>query len=142
MYNSYSGGISTVPGFSPNSLGPTDRWGNAIGGNESIAYGVDLVFPCHLGDKVRTSLTFNGGNVYNQFISANPSYNPSGTAAATDGGTQIAYSNSGPVRYSAGLRVQWQMPLLGTIAFAVAKAINPQHGDQTSWFNFNFGTSF
>lgn len=142
MYNSYSGGISTVPGFSPNTLGPRDRWGNALGGNESVAYGFDLVFPCHLGNKVRTSITVNGGNVYNQFISANPSYNPSGTPAATDGGTNASYSSSGPMRYSAGLRVAWQMPLLGTIEFAVAKAINPQPGDQTSWFNFNFGTSF
>ena len=142
MYNSYSGGIATVPGFSPSTLGPRDRWGNALGGNESLAYGLDFVFPCHLGDKVRTSLTVNGGNVYNQFISANPQYNPSGTSAATDGGTNPAYSNSGPMRYSAGLRVEWQMPLLGTIAFAIAKAINPQSGDQTSWFNFNFGTSF
>jgi outer membrane protein insertion porin family len=142
MYNYYSGGIATVPGFSPNSLGPKDRWGNSLGGNEAVAFGFDVVFPNPLGHSVRTSITVNGGNVYNQFISSHPKFNPSGTSKDKDGGTMASISNSGPLRYSAGLRVQWQMPILGTIAFAVAKAINPQRGDDQSWFNFNFGTTF
>ena len=46
------------------------------------------------------------------------------------------------MRYSIGLRIQWQMPLLGTISFAIAHPLNAQKHDQTTWFNFNFGTSF
>lgn len=137
MYNYYAGGIDTVPGFSSNTLGPKDCWGNALGGNESIAYGVDLVFPNHLGNTVRTSLTLDGGNVYNSFIHANQNLN-----GKQPGSTYDPVNDSGPMRYAVGLRVQWQMPMLGTISFAVAKALNAQRGDNTSWFNFNFGTSF
>jgi outer membrane protein insertion porin family len=143
MYNYYAGGIDTVPGFSSNTLGPKDRWGNALGGNESVAFGMDLVFPNHLGNTVRTSITLDGGNVYNSFLaSTGKTYNPDGKSTDTDSGTLTSYSGSGPMRYSVGLRVQWQMPMLGTVSFAVAKALNAQHGDNTSWFNFNFGTSF
>jgi len=144
MYNAFSGGIDTVPGFSPNTLGPKDQWGNALGGNAAVAFGFDVVFPNPMGHAVRTSITVNGGNVYNQFITSNPGLNPPGRDPKKypNDGTYTPVNGSGPLRFSAGLRIQWQMPLLGTISFAVAKAINPQRGDDQSWFNFNFGTSF
>ena len=146
MDNFYSGGISTVPGFSSNSLGPTDKWGNALGGNESIAYGFDVVFPNPIGKSLRTSITFNGGNVYNSFISSHPNLNkndPAKTCTGKDAkGHCDAYSYSGPIRYSVGLRIQWQMPMLGLIQFAIAKPLNAQKRDQTTWFNFTFGTQF
>ena len=126
--NYYGGGIGSLPGFDANSLGPKDKDGNAIGGNILVAYGLDVVFPTPMKDSLRAALTFNGANVYNRYL----------TQSDVAGGTL----SSGPIRYSAGLQVSVRLPAIGIISFASAKAINPKPGDNTTWFNFTFGTTF
>ncbi|MDF1797003.1 MAG: outer membrane protein assembly factor BamA [Coxiellaceae bacterium] len=123
--NFYAGGIDTVPGFSANTLGPKDRFNNGLGGNLELVGGVDLIFPNHISDKLRTALTFSAGNIYNSREAI-----PESASAFS----------SGPLRYSAGVEVSWYSPL-GPLRFSLAKVLNQRDGDQISLFNFSFGAN-
>lgn len=124
--NFFAGGIDTVPGFEPNTLGPKDQFNNGLGGNLELVGGVNLIFPNHISNKLRTALTFDAGNIYNTSRSA-----IEGTGSS---------DTSGPLRYSAGIEVSWYSPL-GPLRFSIAKVLNKQQGDQLSLFNFSFGAS-
>ena len=50
-------------------------------------------------------------------------------------------SSSGPIRYSAGVEVDWRSPF-GPLQFSVALPINKQSGDETQIFQFSVSTGF
>ena len=84
-----------------------------------------MIFPNFISpDNLRTSLFFDGGQVYDL------------EGATTDSGFSTA-----DLRYSMGLDVQWLSPL-GILEFSLAKALNPSDTDHTEFFNFNIGASF
>lgn len=130
--NYYAGGLGTVPGFSPNSLGPQNAIPEAngtfnykpTGGNLLATASAGLIFPNGLSDNVRTTLFVATGNVYNTF--SNKKWGGKG---------------SGPMRYSAGLAIDWLSPF-GPVEVALARGLNPQPGDDLQFLDFSLGANF
>lgn len=113
--NYYAGGIGTIRGYEGNSLGPKDSTGEVLGG-KFVAYGTAaLIFPNPFNQSLRTALFIDGGNV----------------------NTRISLND---MRYASGLEVDWNSPM-GVINFALAKALNARHGDDTEVFQFSIGTT-
>lgn len=126
--NYYAGGIAQpgqVRGYSSFGLGPQDNTGNAIGANLLVNGTAALIFPYPLSrDNVRTSVFVDAGNVFVR-----------GTPAA------LAGSDAGPLRYSAGISLEWRSPF-GPLAFSVAKPLNKQPGDDEQVFQFTLSSGF
>jgi len=126
--NYYSGGTAQpgqVRGYDSYSLGPLDNYHNSLGGNLLVNGSAGLILPYPLSrDNVRTTLFADAGNVF--------AYN---TLPALTG------IDAGPIRYSAGISVEWRSPF-GPLAFSVAKALNRQPLDQTQYFQFALSSGF
>ncbi len=133
FYNFYAGGIETLPGFAPNSLGPQNplQKGAALGGNLRLLGGANLILPTIFTEKVRTALTFNAGNVWE-----------TDHIAGGNQPNQVFYEDISlnNVRMSAGILVIWYSPL-GPLQFSVAQAINSKSRDQLDMFGFIMGAS-
>ena len=126
--NYYAGGTAQpgqVRGFDSFSLGPLDNMGNAMGANFLVNGSAGLILPYPLSrDNIRTTVFTDVGNVFSN-----------GTPTALRG------SLAGPLRYSAGVSLEWRSPF-GPLAFSVAKAMNPQSTDQTQFFQFALSSAF
>jgi outer membrane protein insertion porin family len=122
--NYYAGGFGTVRNYRANTLGPRDSLGNPVGGNILTAGSVNLIVPNGISERVRTSLYFDAGNVF-----------------------QNGWA-SDQLRYSTGVEVDWASPM-GLLRFYLGKALNsgcvPVNntclGDQTKTFDFSVGAS-
>lgn len=123
--NFYAGGIGTVRGYEGNTLGPRDSNGNPTGGNMSATASLALAFPNHVSDNLRTTIFFDGGNVYDTFNNRDEY-----------GGT-----GSGPFRYSTGVEADWLTPM-GLIDVSYSKPLNRQPGDESETFQFSLGANF
>ena len=119
--NYFAGGIAQpgqVRGYQSFSLGPKDNNFNANGS-------ASLILPYPLSrDMIRTSMFFDMGNVFSV-----------GTPIALRG------SQSGPLRYSAGVAFEWRSPF-GPLAFSLAKPLNLQPGDEQTMFQFTLSSGF
>ncbi len=148
--NFFAGGIETLPGFAPNSLGPKNtNIGNsvAIGGNVEILGGVNLIIPNPFSHKIRLALFLDAGNIFatpgNRF-----QYNAQQAAAAQTAlgrpATPIFYESIAlkNMRVSTGLLVSWLSPL-GPIEFSLGYPIvfHGSRGDNREIFGFSFGGS-
>lgn len=122
--NFYAGGMDSVRGFEVNSLGPKDSTDSATGGNFLANGSVGIIFPNPVSDNLRTTVFLDGGNVYNTY--SNKPY---------------AGTGSGSPRYACGLEADWLTPL-GLVDLSIAKALNPQRGDDTKYFDFSLGANF
>lgn len=135
--NYYAGGIGTdgqVRGYEISSLGPRDTNGYPLGGNVMTVGSLALIVPNPVSDKLRTSIFVDAGNTYSTLGVTHKTPPPPNVRGGT---------SSGPLRYSAGIDVDWRVPVFNvTLSFSIAKAINPQPGDQTQVFQFNIGTGF
>ena len=126
--NSFAGGITQpgqIRGYLSNSLGPQDSTGNSIGGNFLVNGSAGLILPYPLSrETVRTTAFADAGNVFSV-------------------GTPLEFSgnNQGPLRYSAGLSVEWRSPF-GPLSFSLAKALNKQPTDTDQFFQFALSSSF
>ncbi|MDR3441709.1 MAG: outer membrane protein assembly factor BamA [Legionella sp.] len=126
--NYYAGGTAQpgqVRGYDSFSLGPLDNLHNSMGGNFLASASAGIILPYPLSrDNVRTTVFADAGNVF--------AYN-----------TQAMFTgfDAGPLRYSAGLSVEWRSPF-GPLAFSVAKALNPQPFDQQQLFQFALSSGF
>lgn len=118
--NFYAGGITSIPGFDSNSLGPKDLSGNALGGNLFLVTQANLIFPNGISDSLRTAITLSAGNVF-------------------DTNKKVNFSN---LRYSAGVSLTWLTPFLGPVQVGVAFPFN-LGSDKTNVnvFGFNMGAS-
>ncbi|MHA7840553.1 MAG: outer membrane protein assembly factor BamA [Gammaproteobacteria bacterium] len=126
--NFMAGGIGVqgeVFGYKGYTLGPKDSFGNAIGGNFLAAGSLGLIFPTPLPNQFRTTLFVNGGNVYDTRTCSH-CINPTGSG--------------GPMRYTAGLLLEWRSPL-GPLMLAFAYPLNKQSGDDTEFPQFTVGTA-
>lgn len=126
--NYYAGGIAypgQVRGFDSYSLGPKDNNFNALGGNFLLNASAGLILPYPLSrDTIRTTIFADAGNVY---ASRMPTF--------------LTGIDSGPLRYSAGLSVEWRSPF-GPLAFSVAKPLNKQPFDDEQIFQFTLSSGF
>ena len=122
--NFYAGGIGSVRGYEPNSLGNvydsvTDGSSKASGGSFRAISSAELIFPMPFveeSDNLRFSLFVDAGNVFKSSLTAN-----------IDG-----------FRTSAGLGVSWITPV-GPLTFSFARALNDRDKDKTQVFQFNLG---
>lgn len=125
--NFYGGGISSLPGFEANTLGPKNPRDvtTALGGNVEIIGGINLIFPNPISQKVRTSLILGVGNIFQTYRTPGVTYEG------------VALKN---LRVSTGLMVSWWSPL-GVIDFSFAVPLRKKAGDQLGFFGFSFGAS-
>lgn len=135
--NFYSGGVRSIRGYQPGSLGPlgtpqtADDDADPIGGNIKVEYGAELLVPMPLvqdQSSFRTSLFIDGGNVFTDYCrSDNPDCQE---------GVDL-----GELRYAAGIDVTWITPL-APLSFSYAWPLNAQDGDLEKSFAFTIGLSY
>ncbi len=127
--NFYAGGIGSVRGYSPSSLGPPEMdvtgnnpTGNYLGGNRRLVGNAEFLLPLPgLGaDKsLRLGPFVDAGWVWGA-------------------GQKMAFSD---LRYSIGVAVAWTSPV-GPLKFSIAAPFHNQPADKIQNFQFQMGTSF
>ncbi|MDO5057256.1 MAG: outer membrane protein assembly factor BamA [Lautropia sp.] len=119
--NFYAGGINSVRGFSPNTLGPRDVVDNLpLGGNAQVAASAEILFPLPGtgNDKtVRAFLFADAGNVFEGRI------------------------RLGELRYSMGAGINWLSPI-GPLKLSLGYPLKRKPGDDTQRVQFEIGSSF
>ncbi|MDP2805456.1 MAG: outer membrane protein assembly factor BamA [Gallionellaceae bacterium] len=121
--NFYAGGVGSVRGYDPSSLGPRDSNGYSLGGNKRVVGNAELLFPMPGFSKeksVRLSMFLDAGAVYGDE-------------------TQVPASEG--LRYSTGLAITWFSPV-GPLKFSYGMPIGPQIQDKIQRFQFTLGTLF
>lgn len=119
--NFYGGGIGTVRGFQPFSMGPKDSIGNSLGGTRRVIGNAELLFPMPGSGKdksVRLSTFVDAGAVFD---------------------TGLLGSDN--MRYSTGVAVTWVSPV-GPLKFSMGVPVNKQAGDRLQQFQFTMGSLF
>ena len=120
--NYYSGGIGSVRGFRPASLGPRDIDGSFLGGNRKVNGSAELLFPVP-GSALDRSMRFGA------FIDAGQVY------ALTE---KLDLSQ---LRASAGMSFAWNSPV-GPMKISLARPLNEKPGDDTQRIQFTLGAVF
>nr|WP_244195926.1 outer membrane protein assembly factor BamA [Paraburkholderia susongensis] len=122
--NYYAGGIGSVRGYEPGSLGPRDATtGDPIGGSKMVVGNVELTFPLPGTGYDRTLRVFtflDGGNVW---------------------GTEGNSTGANGLRYSYGIGLEWISPI-GPLKLDYALPVVRHAGDQYQTFQFQIGTAF
>lgn len=121
--NFYAGGVGSVRGYEPNSIGPRDINGAYLGGEKRLLVNSELLFPMPGYGKeksVRLSAFVDGGIIY---------------GAATE------IPGSDGARYSTGLALTWISPV-GPLKMSYAWPIAEQLGDRLQRFQFTLGQIF
>jgi outer membrane protein insertion porin family len=120
--NSYSGGLGSVRGYEPGTLGPRDSQDNSIGGPKKITLNAEILAPFPGAGNDRTLRLFgfvDAGNVF---------------------GEKEKY-DLGELRTSVGFGVSWISPL-GPLRLAFAHPMNKRPTDRIQRLQFQIGTSF
>jgi len=120
--NFYSGGLGSVRGFEPGSLGPRDIQGNAIGGPKKITLNAEVITPFPGAGNDRTLRMFGFVDVGNVF------------------GENEKY-DLGELRSSVGIGISWISPL-GPLRLAFAHPTKKKPEDRIQRLQFQIGTSF
>ncbi|MDO8372573.1 MAG: outer membrane protein assembly factor BamA [Polaromonas sp.] len=120
--NFYSGGLGSVRGYEPGTLGPRDSQNNSIGGPKKITLNAEILAPFPGAGNDRTLRLFgfvDAGNVFGE----NEKY------------------DLGEMRSSVGFGVSWISPL-GPLRLAFAHPMNKKPTDKIQRLQFQIGTSF
>lgn len=120
--NYYAGGIGSVRGYEPSSLGPKDTNGDPLGGASELIGNVELTFPLPgtgYDRTLRVFTFFDGGNVF-------------------DEGQPYKLNE---LRYSYGFGISWISPI-GPLKLSLGFPLTRKPGDQYQKFQFQVGTSF
>ncbi len=116
----YAGGLNTLRGFKPYSVGPTDpNTGEYLGGNKEIIVNLELIFPLFEDIKMKGVVFFDMGNVW---------------------GSDENMSLS-DLRYSIGGGIRWYSPM-GPIRVEWGYNLDPKPDESQAEWNFSIGTSF
>jgi outer membrane protein insertion porin family len=121
--NFYAGGPSSVRGYAPRSLGPTDTAPpfDPIGGNKRLIGNTEWFFPVP-GQSQNKSMRMSF------FVDTGWVWGP---------GQSVDLSE---LRYSSGLAFNWLSPV-GPLAIILAKALNAEPGDNTETIQFTLGAA-
>jgi outer membrane protein insertion porin family len=126
--NYFAGGIGSVRGYEPSSLGPRDTsTGDPIGGSKMLVGNIELTFPLPGTGYDRTLRVFtflDGGNVWGD---------------PRQGGNTTVGSNG--LRYGYGVGLTWISPI-GPLKLSLGFPLKKHAGDQYQKFQFQIGTSF
>lgn len=123
----YAGGVGSVRGYKPGSLGPyTIESGNTqrLGGSRRFVGNAEFLFPMPGSgqDKsVRLGVFMDAGKIW--------------------GGQTAAYLGDDGMRYSTGLSLAWISPM-GPLKFSLAAPLNKKSGDETQVLQFQMGSMF
>ncbi|MFA6902361.1 MAG: outer membrane protein assembly factor BamA [Gallionellaceae bacterium] len=120
--NFYAGGVGSVRGYEPNSIGPRDSLGAYLGGDRRALLNTELLFPMP-GSKdksVRLSGFVDGGIIY---------------------GVPTEIPGSDGPRYSTGFALTWVSPI-GPLKLSYAWPLQEQVGDKLQRFQFTLGQIF
>ena len=126
----FVGGINTVRGFEPRSLGPRDKSGNIIGGDSELVFNVEYLFSLVKEAGLRGVIFFDAGNAYNI--------------------NKVEDSESddfGELRTGAGYGVRWYSPI-GPLRLEWGYNLNPKRDhitgekEKRSRWEFSIGTFF
>ncbi len=124
----FAGGIGTVRGFVPNSLGPKDPLtGTFLGGSKRVVGNMQFYWPFPGASKEKTLRLF--------------AFTDAGQVYGNDGGIGDTSIDLSDIRYSAGFGLSWLSPM-GPLQLSYGKALNQKEGDQTQVFQFQVGTGF
>ncbi len=116
----FAGGLNTIRGFKPDSVGPKDPvTGEYLGGNKEIIANLELIFPLFEDIKMKGVVFFDTGNVWGE----NQDW------------------DFGGLRYSIGAGIRWISPL-GPIRVEWGYNLKPEKGESSSEWSFSVGTSF
>ena len=122
--NYYAGGIGSVRGYEPSSLGPRDvSTGDPIGGSKLLVGNVELTFPLPgtgYDRTLRVFSFFDAGNVWG------------------DVGNSIGANG---LRYGYGVGLAWISPI-GPLKLSLGFPLTKHDGDQYQKFQFQIGTAF
>ena len=122
--NYYAGGIGSVRGYEPSSLGPRDATtGDPIGGSKLLVGNIELTFPLPgtgYDRTLRIFTFFDGGNVW---------------------GNEGDSTGANGLRYSYGTGLEWISPI-GPLKLDFGLPLIKHAGDQYQKFQFQIGTSF
>lgn len=115
----FVGGINTVRGFDPRSLGPKDETGIVIGGNKELIFTMEYLFPLAKEAGLRGVLFFDAGNAFGD----NESYDME------------------KLRMGAGYGVRWYSPI-GPLRLEWGYNLKPKDDEKLSRWEFSIGTFF
>ncbi|HEY4351749.1 MAG TPA: BamA/TamA family outer membrane protein, partial [Paraburkholderia sp.] len=125
--NYFAGGIGSVRGYEPSSLGPRDATtGDPIGGSRMAVGNIELTFPLPgtgYDRTLRIFTFFDGGNVWGD---------------PGQGGTSTGANG---LRYGYGLGLAWISPI-GPLKISLGFPLVKHTGDQYQKFQFQIGTAF
>jgi outer membrane protein insertion porin family len=125
--NYFAGGIGSVRGYEPSSLGPRDTSTNdPIGGSKMVVGNIELTFPLPgtgYDRTLRVFTFFDGGNVWGE--------NAPG----------ITTTGSNGLRYGYGVGLAWISPI-GPLKLSLGFPVQKHNGDQYQKFQFQIGTAF
>jgi outer membrane protein insertion porin family len=119
--NYFAGGVNTVRGYSPGSLGPQDVNGASLGGPRQVIGKFELLFPVpglSKDQSTRMALFVDAGMVGDTY--------------------DYVFSE---MRASAGVAFSWFSPL-GPLRFSWAQPLNDQPGDDLEQLQFTIGNQF
>ncbi|MCM5569192.1 outer membrane protein assembly factor BamA [Burkholderiaceae bacterium FT117] len=127
--NFYAGGIGSVRGYYPSSLGPKDTEQLLSGGTRLVPLGgqsrlvgsAEFIFPLPgtgSDRSIRSFVFLDAGNVFSD--------------------TSI---DLGELRYSTGVGLNWLSPI-GPLKLSIAYPLNKETGDRTQRLQFQIGTGF
>ena len=118
--NFFAGGATTVRGFAPRSLGPTDTSENEdpLGGDKRLLLNAALLLPLpgSTSNNQRFSLFLDGGQVF---------------------GVDDSFDTS-ELRWSAGIGFNWITPV-GPLSLSYAFPLNDEEGDDVDRLQFSIG---
>ena len=133
--NYYAGGFGSVRGYENNTLGPRstpspiDAFSepDPIGGNVSISFNAEVIFPLpFIEDQRQMKSVFfvDGGNVFN--------------TNCLQISTICRDIDDGELRYTAGFAMTW-ITGFAPLSFSLSVPLNEKPGDETETFQFELG---
>ena len=120
--NFYSGGLGSVRGFEPGTLGPRDVTGSIVGGPRKVTLNAEILTPFPGAGNDRSLRMFGFTDVGNVWSSTEP----------------VRFNE---MRASAGVGISWISPV-GPLRLAIAQPIRKFAGDRIQRLQFQIGTSF